>query len=450
MGIIVSKFGGSSMKDAIAIRRSAQVAHDKAANVIVVSATYGTTNLLIDLSQKAKQGHWNECQTTLKDIREKHLRIANDLEAGEKFIPELNAIFTELETLIHGVSLLKDLSAKAFDSIQSVGERSSSYLMTLALSQISKSEVNWLDARTILRTDDQFSKAIPDIEKTRELCKQIIGDATDKVFVTQGFIGANEDGDTTTLGRGGSDYSAALIAEGIGAETLEIWTDVAGIATTDPRLCPEAKPIEQITFKEAAELAAFGGKILHPSTLIPARRANIKVFVGSSYESEKPGTWIGKSCSETPLIRAMATKRNQSIITLTTPKMLHAHGFLANVFTLFDQFKISVDSITTSEIAVALTVDDSTLLNKSFMRELEAFAEVKIEGGLAVISLIGNNINYTPGLSMNIFECLNESDGKPSINVRMICQGASKHNFCFLVADDFAADTIQRLHGRFI
>jgi aspartate kinase len=249
---------------------------------------------------------------------------------------------------------------------------------------------------------------------------------------------------TTTLGRGGSDYSAAILAEGVGADELEIWTDVAGIATTDPRLCPAAKPIHEISFKEASELATFGAKVLHPATLLPAIRKNIPVFVGSSFDAEARGTWVKKEVTEHPLIRAMALRKKQVLVTISTPEMLHTHGFLFQVFRIFNEHKVSIDAITTSEISVSVTLDDSTLLNKKLIADLSQIADVQVEDNLCLISLIGNNINHTSGLAKKIFETI------PEINVRMICLGASKHNFCFLVKEDQGAEAVQKLHAKFI
>jgi aspartate kinase len=319
--------------------------------------------------------------------------------------------------------------------------------MTQVLSQQgSKRTSELLDVRKVLRTDDQFSKARPLTEEIIRLCTEILpADALEqKTFVTQGFIGMTEEGMTTTLGRGGSDYSAAIIAEGITADILEIWTDVAGIATTDPRLCPLAKPLSEISFKEASELATFGAKVLHPATLLPAIRKNIPVFVGSSFAAEARGTWVRKEVADLPLIRAMALRKKQVLVTLSTPEMLHAHGFLFRLFSVFNDHKVSIDAITTSEISVTVTLDDSALLNKKLISDLGQFADVQVEDNLSLISLIGNNINHTPGLAKKIFDAI------PDINVRMICLGASKHNFCFLVSEDKGAETIQRLHKTFI
>ncbi|OUR95258.1 lysine-sensitive aspartokinase 3 [Halobacteriovorax marinus] len=444
--IIVAKFGGSSMADAAAMRRSAGVALEHKANIVTVSATYGTTNNLIKLSELAMTKDWSACEEIILEIREKHLSIACDLDLGNT--SSLERLLNEVETLSKGMFLLKDCSPKAFDAIQSLGERLSSLLFTRALdlAWANERKVECFDVRKVLRTDDQFGKATPLIEEISTLCDTHLIDCKydNVVYVTQGFIGQTECGHTTTLGRGGSDYSAALIAEGIGADILQIWTDVAGIATTDPRIVPTAKLMNEITFSEAAELATFGAKILHPTTLTPALRKNVSVYVGSSYEASAPGTWIKKSCSETPLIRAMAQKKEQSLLTLSTPKMIGSHGFLYEIFKIFNAHKVSIDSVTTSEISVALTIEDSTLLNRKLLGELENLAEVKVEENLSLVSLIGNNINHTAGLGKRIFEALGD------INVRMICLGASRHNFCFLVDGERANDAIIRLHDHFI
>lgn len=264
------------------------------------------------------------------------------------------------------------------------------------------------------------------------------------VYVTQGFIGQTLSGSTTTLGRGGSDYSAALFAEGIKATTLEIWTDVAGVATTDPRICPDAVVIDEISFKEMSELATFGAKVLHPSTLLPAIRSHIPVLVASSFEPQKPGTWVRKEVKNSPLIRAMALRKNQTLVTVSTPEMLHTHGFLFQIFKIFNDHKISIDAITTSEISVSVTLDHADSLNKSLIEELGKIAEVQVENNLSLVSLIGNNINHTPGLAKKIFEAITD------VNVRMICYGASRHNFCFLVDETKGNEVIQKLHRQFV
>ncbi|WP_415063539.1 lysine-sensitive aspartokinase 3 [Bdellovibrio sp.] len=449
--LIVSKFGGTSMGDAECMLRSAEVSFRQGSSLIAVSATSGTTNDLIALGKTAEAQVWPEAEKILTKIESRHRKIAGDLQISGESQKKLEVLFEEMNSLAKGVYLLRDCSTKAMDTLMSLGERMSSVLFAEAMGRVltkhgSTKKAELFDVRTVLRTDDSFGKAKALTGEIATLCSQYLGFLRDgkRVVVTQGFIGMTEDGFTTTLGRGGSDYSAAILAEGVAADVLEIWTDVAGIATTDPRLCPQAKPIREISFKEASELATFGAKVLHPATLLPAIRKNIPVFVGSSFDSEAKGTWVRKDVEDHPLIRAMALRKKQVLVTLSTPEMLHAHGFLFQIFKIFNDHKVSIDAITTSEISVSVTLDDSTLLNKKLISDLSQIAEVQVEENLSLISLIGNNINHTPGLGKQIFEAISD------INVRMICLGASKHNFCFLVNEDQGAEAVRRLHECFI
>ncbi|MFS4459043.1 lysine-sensitive aspartokinase 3 [Bdellovibrio sp. HCB2-146] len=449
--VIVSKFGGTSMGDAQCMLRSAEVAFKQDSCVVVVSATSGTTNDLIALGKTAEKQSWKEAEILLTKIRDRHLKIAEDLKLNPTSSAELRNLFDEMESLAKGINLLKDCSVKAMDTLQSLGERMSSVLCTEAMNTVlrnnkSSKQAVLFDVRDVLRTDDAFSKARPITAEVERLCTEKLSFVKQgkHVAVTQGFIGKTADGMTTTLGRGGSDYSAAILAEGIHADILEIWTDVAGIATTDPRICPKAKPIAEISFTETSELATFGAKVLHPATLLPAMRKNIPVFVGSSFDAEARGTWVRREVKDHPLIRAMAMRKKQILVTISTPEMLHAHGFLFQIFKVFNDHKVSIDAITTSEISVSVTLDDSTLMNTKLIEDLSKFADVQVEENLCLISLIGNNINHTAGLAKQIFDKIG------NINVRMICLGASKHNFCFLVNEDQAVETIQRLHAGFI
>jgi aspartate kinase len=449
--IIISKFGGTSMGDNACMQRSAKVVLKQKSDIVVVSATTGTTNDLIDLAKTAEKNTWENAHLILTKIKVRHLKMAREFDMPADRIEKIHNLCEELESMSRGIHLLKDCSLKALDSIQSTGERLSSLLFTEAMnSELKKANSEkvavYFDIRDVLITDNQFGKARAIPEEIKSRCDKYFSTIkhSNTVYVTQGFIGATMEGMTTTLGRGGSDYSAALIAEGVNATVLEIWTDVPGIATTDPRICKSARSIPEISFKEASELATFGAKILHPATLLPAMRCHIPVFVGSSFEPEKGGTWIRKEVDETPLVRAMALRRNQVLVTLSTPEMLYSHGFLYEIFKIFNEYKVSIDAITTSEISVSLTLDDSTLLNKNLLTDLSKIAEVQVEENLSLISLIGNNINHTAGLAKKIFETISD------VNVRMICLGASKHNFCFLVSESLGPEVVNRLHQVFI
>jgi aspartate kinase len=447
MKLIVSKFGGTSMGDAKAMRRSASICHKQKSTIVVVSATSGTTNQLISLSRSAEKGNWIESERTLNLIIQKHTQLAQDLEVKVETKRALDEMLIELETLARGIHMMRECSPRAFDRMQSFGERLSSLLFTEALAQEwNEQDVKLLDVRTVLATDSNYGKATPLIEKSANNAVTILKDVRSfkTTWVTQGFIGADPNGHTTTLGRGGSDYSASLLGEAIGADVIEIWTDVDGIATTDPRIHTGARAIRDITFKEAAEMAVFGAKVLHPTTLTPAQRKDIPVFVGSSFESAKAGTWIRANVESAPTFRAVALKKEQALVTLSTPKMLNVHGFLARVFDVFQKNHVSVDAITTSEISIAMTVDQSTLSHEKLFEELRELGEVKIEEGFSLVSLIGNAMNHTPGLAVKVFGAIED------VNVRMICLGASKHNFCILVNEKQGPLVVKRLHEKLI
>lgn len=445
----VAKFGGTSMGDADCMLKSAQVTLDNAAYIAIVSATSGTTNQLIDVAQKAEKNWSKECEELIQQIRDRHLKIAENLHSGKDTLHFLNQLFEELQTMTRGILLLNECSLKAMDRLQSLGERMSSLLFVEALrAQIKKNNLSkkahWVDTRKVILTNDDFGRAKPQTMKIAQRALQHFVWQDDVIYVGQGFIGETFDGYTTTLGRGGSDYSAALIGEAVNADVVQIWTDVSGIATTDPRICPKASVIPQISFQEASELATFGAKVLHPATLVPAMSKNIPVFVGNTFAPQEGGTWVLSEAEEKPLIRAIALRQNQTLVTLTTPAMLNTHGFLFRIFKVFNDHKASVDAITTSEISVSMTLDPGTMNNKSLFRDLESIAQMQVEEGLTLVAVIGNNINHTPGLASGIFECISD------INVRMICMGASKHNFCFLVDKERGLESVKRLHKKFL
>lgn len=445
--LVVSKFGGTSMGDAKAMLRSAAICKLRNSKIVVVSATSGTTNQLIELSRVAEKGTWEQAKQIIDEISKRHHAICNELKVPMETLEALNVLLANTETLARGINMLRECSSRAFDRMQSFGERMSSLIFTEALKQTWKErEIQLLDVREIMRTDSTFGKGAPQIGTIAELAHTRLPKLREQniCYVTQGFIGQDEDGNTTTLGRGGSDYSASLLGEAVRADIVEIWTDVDGIATTDPRIHSGARPIREIAAKEAAEMAVFGAKILHPTTLTPAIRHNIPVFVGSSFEPEKPGTWVRREVTDAPIFRAVALKKDQALVTLSTPKMLNTHGFMSRVFAVFENHKVSVDAITTSEISIAMTVDQSVLGHEALFRGLRELGEVTIEDGYSLVSLIGNSMNHTPGLAGKVFGAIE------GINVRMICLGASKHNFCVLVAQDRAAEVVQRWHKALI
>ena len=451
--VIVSKFGGTSMGDAQAMRSSASIAANNKTRLTVVSATSGTTNQLLEIIDSSIKGDIVTAMEIVDKIKLRHLELAAEFRLDDKALTILNTTIEELRSLSRGMYYLKESSPKAKDRLQSIGERLSSLIFTKALElELQKRDPNLicktLDARDYIETDTNFTKSRPITERILKKCDPLkinFTQSPEVYYVTQGFIGRNEFGDTTTLGRGGSDYSASIFGEALGADLIQIWTDVAGIATTDPRICDTAKIIPELSFKEAAEMATFGAKILHPTTVIPAKRASIPVFVGSTFEPESPGTIIKESVEEKPLVRSINLRKDQTLITLANPRMLNAHGYLSNLFQVFSEHDISVDAITTSEISVAVTVHTKEIeSNHKIIGDLEKYGKVTIENDLSIVSIIGNKINHTHGLANKIFDSLGD------INVRMICQGASLHNFCFLVQQEDAPKAVKNLHERFI
>lgn len=441
--LTVSKFGGTSLADHPAMLRCANIVKNDITNrVVVVSASAGVTNLLVRLSQANVSA--GEQAEIINDIRQIQYKITSELEQEAALNNIVEQLLEELAAVANAQSLSH--SAKTSDAILSFGEQLSSRLFVQVLNSIGVT-AEYFDVRQVMKTNDLFGKAVVKVDQLRMRCDALLRDkSTASVIVTQGFIGQTDNEQTTTLGRGGSDYSAALLAEALDAERLAIWTDVVGIFTTDPRITDQARSIKEISFGEAAEMATFGAKILHPATLIPAMRQNIPVFVGSSKEPEKGGTLIQKMVESAPTYRAIALRREQTLVTVKSPAMLHASGFLAKVFAVLAKHELSVDLITTSEISVAMTFDNPTgstqaLLNSTVVQELEQLCEVSVEHGLSLVAVVGNNIHKTNGVGTNIFEALS------GVNVRMICHGASEHNLCFLVNEQQANEAVEKLHS---
>lgn len=443
--LIVSKFGGTSMGDFPSMKRSAEICLERGSHLIVVSATSGTTDLLIKIAKLASTGDLKECEKFLFSIKERHLGLLKESGNKGETLTQLEGYFTELDLLVQNLSLLKELTPKAHDHILSLGERMSSLIFRDVVAGVmNKKKIVLLDARTVIKTDSQFGKASPNIQMIEKEAQLKIDQSGETIYVTQGFIGSDPQGHTTILGRGGSDYSAALFAEGVDARVLEIWTDVPGVATTDPRLIKSAKIIDELSYSEAAEMAQYGAKILHPATIAPAVRKNIPVFVGSSFEKNRSGTWIKNAVSFRPAVRAITKRNSQALVTITTPTMYNAYGFMGQLFEVFGRHRISVDCVTTSEISVAVTVDHFTLENTSFIDELKQVGHVNIEDKYSLVSLIGNELTQKANLARKIFSAVGD------VNIRMMSLGASSYNFNFLVREEDANTVIQKLHHALI
>ena len=440
---VVAKFGGTSVADYAAMNRSADVVlADPNTRLVVLSASAGVTNLLVSLSEGLEA---TERFVKLDALRKIQFDILERLQNPTVIREEVERLLENITTLAEAASLAT--STALTDELVSHGELMSTLLFVEILRE-RRVQAQWFDVRKVMRTSDRFGRAEPDVEALAELTtQQLAPRLAEGMVITQGFIGSEAKGRTTTLGRGGSDYTAALLGEALHATRVDIWTDVPGIYTTDPRVVTAAKRIDVIAFEEAAEMATFGAKVLHPATLLPAVRSDIPVFVGSSKDPKAGGTLVCKKTENPPLFRALALRRKQTLVTLHSHNMLHSRGFLAEVFGILARHNISVDLITTSEVSIALTLDTTgststgdTLLTQSLLIELSELCRVEVEENLALVAIIGNKLSRACGVGKEVFGVLDP------FNIRMICYGASSYNLCFLVPAEQAEQVVQKLH----
>lgn len=440
---VVAKFGGTSVADYDAMNRSADVVlADPNTHLVVLSASAGVTNLLVSLSEGLEA---TERFVKLDALRKIQFNILERLQNPNVIREEVERLLENITTLAEAASLAT--STALTDELVSHGELMSTLLFVEILRERNV-HAQWFDVRKVMRTSDRFGRAEPDVEMLAELTQQQLAPRlAEGMVITQGFIGSEAKGRTTTLGRGGSDYTAALLGEALHATRVDIWTDVPGIYTTDPRVVSAAKRIDVIAFEEAAEMATFGAKVLHPATLLPAVRSDIPVFVGSSKDPKAGGTLVCKKTENPPLFRALALRRRQTLVTLHSHNMLHSRGFLAEVFGILARHNISVDLITTSEVSIALTLDTTgststgdTLLTQSLLIELSELCRVEVEEDLALVAIIGNKLSRACGVGKEVFGVLDP------FSIRMICYGASSYNLCFLVPADQAEQVVQKLH----
>ena len=449
--MIVMKFGGTSVESTDAIERVARIVSSrlKRSPVVVVSAMAKVTDQLVAMGNQAAAGDCNAAIELLQALRERHLQTARELlgsKRGASLAPRLEGYFSELENFLRGLAAVRELTPRGSDYLLSFGELLSSVIVADAFA-VRGLNAAWVDSRQCLVTDANHTRAVPQMKQTRERCKNKLVPLVSKkrIAVMGGFIAATENGVPTTLGRGGSDYSAAIIGAAVDADCIEIWTDVEGMMTTDPRLCPDAKTIKRISFNEAAELAYFGAKVLHPATLLPAIHQNIPVYVLNSRNLKSTGTEItAQAPPSRDTFRAITAKNGISIVNVVASRGVMVHGFLRSVFEALDRHSSPVDIVAISEVSMSFTMETKRL-PKALLSELEQIADLAREDRQAIICLVGEDIHGKPGIAASVFNTIAKAD----VNIRMISQGASEINISFVIQENDVPKAVRHLHAQF-
>ena len=452
MNLVVMKFGGTSVEDPAAIGRTAAIVAGRVANgkspVVVVSAMAKVTDQLLRAAAAASEGDRTGALETSSKLRVRHRETASDLvkNAAERgaLLASIDEHFDALDEILRGLSAIRELTPRISDLIVSYGERLSSRIVAAAFRERGMNAAH-VDAREVIITDSEFQKAAPldhlIEKKAQEKLLPLFREG--KVPVMGGFIASNEAGLTTTLGRGGSDYTGALVGGAIESEAIEIWTDVDGIMTTDPRVCPDALRVKVISFEEAAELAYFGAKVLHPATILPAVKKNIPVLVLNSRNASCEGTRIisvAPHCKSP--FKSIAVKKKLTIIDIVASRMLMTHGYMSKVFAVFDRHKCPVDMVSTSEVSISVSVDSNASLPE-IAADLKALADVTYEGKKALVCMVGEDIRGQNGIAAQVFNAVRH------VNVRMISQGASEINMSFMIEEEDVDEAVRSLHAAF-
>ena len=443
--MIVLKFGGTSVENSEKIDRVIDIVNSQIdrAPVLVSSAMGKTTNKIENIIDHAVLGEKEEAYSLTDEIKDLHLKTAEEfLTDGilESTHADISELISQFSSLVKGLTLLHECSPRSRDALLSFGELLSTRIIAArAMERGIKTEL--LDSREFIITDENFNAAIPMIPRINTEISNKIYPEPLKLIVAQGFISSTEKGVTTTLGRGGSDYSATLIGSSLSAQEVQIWTDVDGIMTSDPRYVKGAKTIPSITYSEAGELAFFGAKVVHPATIQPAVRQQIPVLVKNSHNPEAVGTSILPFVDHRG-VKAITGKRDVTVVSITSSNMLNAYGFLKNIFTIFDRYKTPVDLISTSEVSVSMTIENREFVDR-IVEELEEMGIVSVEYQKAIICLVGQELWKDSVFVSRVFGSLN---GTP---IRMISLGASDTNLSIVVPEDKLIETIQSLHDEF-
>jgi len=446
-GPVIMKFGGTSVGDAEAIGRLVRhivTARQRGGVVVVVSALSKVTDRLLQLASFAAAGDEAAIQAGVTELEERHARVVREVAHNpEVLLATISRELAELRNLLHAVATLKDASPRTRDAIAAFGELLSSRIVVGAC-EASGLPAVWADPRRILVTNDTFGAALPLTEETRAAAASELRPALDahRIPVVGGYVGATVGGVTTTLGRGGSDYSAAIFGAVLEAREIQIWTDVDGMMTADPRVVSETHVVPRLSFEEASELAYFGAKVLHPSTILPAVAKAIPVRILNSRRTEGAGTLITADSPVDEPLAALACKRHVTVVDITSTRMLMAHGFLRRVFEVFERCRTPIDVVCTSEVSISVTIDDDTRLQE-LTEELSTFADVRVEREMAILCAVGDGLRRDPQLAPRILGSLGQ------FPLRMVSQAASRRNVTVVLQDAAAAAAMVHLHAAF-
>jgi len=450
--MVVQKFGGTSVADPAAIRRLIEIVRtarlrDGRGPAVVVSAMSGVTDALLGVAAAAGSSRGDDALSRVEQLRERHLAAARDLVPGTQHgtvVSDIGDSFDQHTAVVRALGVLREVSPRTLDVVAAMGELLSSRLVTAALVEAGL-PAEWVDARHAIVTNDDHTRAAPLLRETTAALRASVLPAIDagQIPVLGGFVGATAEGHTTTLGRGGSDYSGALVGAGIDAREIQIWTDVDGMLSADPRVIAQPRLVPRLSFLEAAELAYFGAKVLHPSTILPAVERDIPVRILNSMRPEGTGTLITArpSLDGTPLT-GLASKRDVTVIDITSSRMLMAYGFLRRVFEVFERFRTAVDVVTTSEVSVSVTVDDRRYV-EAITEALSEFAEVSTESEMALLCAVGDRLRDEPEIAARVVSVLEE------VPLRMISQAASRRNITVVLRQSDLPHAMQRLHQEF-
>jgi aspartate kinase len=445
--MIVMKFGGTSVKDVAAVQRLVGIVErDARPRVVVVSALSKVTDALIETGRLAEMGDANSAREAVRALHRRHVDMAELVSRPNRraeLVAALDTLFAELEAIVRALAVVEEVSPRSADTIVAFGELASSRIVAAALEDAGIPS-RCVDARKVLVTDAAHGAAQPDRAATDERLGSLVRPLVDDglVPVLAGFVGATASGLTTTLGRGGSDYSAALFGAGLSAEEIQIWTDVDGMLTADPRVVGSPRVVARLSFDEASELAYFGAKVLHPSTILPAVGLGIPVRILNSHRPEARGTLITAEADEGAGPAAIACKRGVTRIDIASSRMLMAYGFLRRVFEVFERFRTPVDVVTTSEVSVSVTIDDRRALD-GIVAELRTFADVACDDGMAIVCAVGERLRGDARLATRILGAL---EGLP---LAMVSQGGSRTNITVVLPDAHVKEAMESLHRRF-